>query len=513
MITSKKIFNLILLAFIIPFIFFIVRSLNGLDFYYFAIFLENNFTEYFITTIFVVMVCTIIGGTISYVLAYYLTFYKFKYKKVIELLVLLPLAVPVYIGAYAYGTIFSPTSILAPLNIDIMSIFGLCFIYIIFLYPYIYLGLRIYFSKMSSTYLDVNNTLGRSRIYFIYKVLIPLSIPAFVVGTTFFIFEIISDYGASSYYNVKTLSTAIHKSWFVINDMTSALIIALVIVLLVLLLNTAKNKFTSSKRYTTNYGGSNLVLLKLSKRSKLIFLPVLIFCISMGFIIPTFAFFYWTLLSIGNMVYTDYFNALFHTLVVSFSATALIVIIAIFIAHVMRLNKKMMRYNFVYLLGYALPSIMISLVVYQFFFNSNSNILYIISQSAIMIILAYIIRFLSVGVTNFNSGFDKIGNDYTYASYTLGKSEKSTFFKVDVPMLKEPIYYVTALVFLEVSKELSLVLFLRPFNYQTLATKAYTYANDERIIESSIYCLSIIIICTIAIFVLFYLKERKNVRN
>ena len=116
-----------------------------------------------------------------------------------------------------------------------------------------------------------------------------------------------------------------------------------------------------------------------------------------------------------------------------------------------------------------------------------------------MLIFAYVIRFLAIGYQSIDSGYDRIGNKFTEASRLLGENSLSTFFKVDLPMIKPAIYSGIVLVFIDLVKELPLTLILRPFNFNTLATKSFEYANDEMIHEASIAALIIITISILAI--------------
>ncbi|MGB6087115.1 MAG: iron ABC transporter permease, partial [Parvibaculum sp.] len=50
------------------------------------------------------------------------------------------------------------------------------------------------------------------------------------------------------------------------------------------------------------------------------------------------------------------------------------------------------------------------------------------------------------------------------------------------------------IVFIDVMKELPATLLLRPFNFETLATRTYRLAADERIAEASTAALTIVLL-------------------
>ena len=141
-------------------------------------------------------------------------------------------------------------------------------------------------------------------------------------------------------------------------------------------------------------------------------------------------------------------------------------------------------------------------------FRSQSGKL-ILSTSIVMLIFAYLIRFLAIGFNSIDSGFSKVGLRFHEASRTLGMGITETFIKVDLKMIKSAILGGFILVFVDILKELPLTLLLRPFNFNTLATKAYQYANDEMIQEAAISSLIIIIISVLSIYMFYKIADKE----
>lgn len=127
-----------------------------------------------------------------------------------------------------------------------------------------------------------------------------------------------------------------------------------------------------------------------------------------------------------------------------------------------------------------------------------------------MLTSAYIIRFLAVGYNAIEAGFEKIGTSYTEASRGLGMSTITTFLRVDIPMLRGAIFGGFILVFVDILKELPLTLFLQPFNFTTLATQAFRYANDEMVQEAALASMLIIIVSGICIYYFHRVLDRGN---
>jgi iron(III) transport system permease protein len=134
----------------------------------------------------------------------------------------------------------------------------------------------------------------------------------------------------------------------------------------------------------------------------------------------------------------------------------------------------------------------------------------VLSVSIVLLMSAYIIRFFAIGYSSIETGYDKIGTNFRDASRLLGAGLTKTFFKVDMPMMKGAIASGFILVFIDVLKEIPLTLILRPFNFDTLSTKAFQYASDEKIMEASQSSLLIVGISALAIIVFYKFLEKES---
>ena len=176
-------------------------------------------------------------------------------------------------------------------------------------------------------------------------------------------------------------------------------------------------------------------------------------------------------------------------------------------------------YARIVILGYSVPASIIAIAILVFFISidrSLSGIYQIaglkklfLTGSVFMLMFALVIRFMAIGFNNIEAGMSKIGKKYYEASKLLGKGEWNTFRLIDIPMLKPSIISASILTFVDVLKELPLTLILRPFNFDTLATRVYTYAGDEMIHEASVYSLMIIGVSIIALISLSRLRKEK----
>jgi iron(III) transport system permease protein len=119
----------------------------------------------------------------------------------------------------------------------------------------------------------------------------------------------------------------------------------------------------------------------------------------------------------------------------------------------------------------------------------------------VLLVIALVIRYFAVSFNFTESGFQKIGMKFTQASYTLGKSKMATAFLIDLPMIQQGLIAGTLIVMVDLFKELPLTLFLRPLEFDTLATRIFQFASDEQVLQST--PLALLLIGITSVFVLF----------
>jgi iron(III) transport system permease protein len=241
-----------------------------------------------------------------------------------------------------------------------------------------------------------------------------------------------------------------------------------------------------------------------------------------GFLLPTVQLLYWSFLSRGGgLMETLHFA--FTSFLTGGGAAVLILTGAVIIATTARMSSNFVSNLLarITILGYSIPGAVIAVGVLLFMlqldgvlsflqtgFGIEANV--VLSSTLVMLIFAYAVRFMGIAFNSVNSGYEKIGESYFEASRTLGKGVTETFFKIDLPMLKPALMSGFLLVFIEIMKELPLTMILRPFNFDTLATKAFEYASDEMIYRAADLSLVLIFFSAAAIYLITHHRRRKK---
>ncbi len=484
--------------------------------------------DYIKTTIIIgicVAISTVFIGSST---AYIITLYDFPLRNFFKWAFILPLAIPPYIAAYTYAGMLSFTGSIQVFmrNVlgiqesnwaifDVMSIYGAIFIFTFFLFPYVYIIVYSYLKKDAANLVESAILLGKSRFNIYFSVILPVCRNALIGAVTLVLMEVLSDYGAVSYFGVQTLSTAIFTSWFNFSDQISALRIAGILLVFIFIILMLEKVLRGRKKFSLSNAKIRPINRKEAKeKTKYVLLFYCFLILSFAFFIPCIQLLYWAYHSYSHVLSNDFLTLSYNTLFLAFISSLCIIFVGLIIGNYTRIYKNIISlfYSKITIIGYAIPGTVLAITTLLLFntfdrqfvwfyriFDENTKTL-LLSSSIFMLIFAYIIRYLGVGFQSIDAEFEKNGMRFYEASKMLGKNTMKTFFLVDVPMLKSAMIAGFSLTFVDIVKELPLALFLRPFNFETLGTIVYKYAHDEQITRGAIPSLFIITISLIAIY-------------
>lgn len=487
------------------------------------------------TSLILISATAILTISIGLSLAWLIAQYQFPLRGFLKWSLVLPLSIPPFIGAYTYHGIVNYTGViqttlrdrfdmtLNPTHFDIMNLPGAIFIYTMFLYPYVYTITRIFLSQQSASLIESARMLGKGPWRTFFQVVIPISRVSIIGGVSLVVLEVLNDYGVVKYFGIQTFTTAIFQTWFGLGDIESSIKLAASLMGFVIFILVIEKVLRGRRQYsysTTKVRPLPLIRLKGLKAGLATTYGLVI--MSLGFFIPIAQLIDWMILTYGTIPMDEFLTYVKNSvLVAGISATAIIAF-ALIVGNFGRLvqgkvSKLLPKLS---ILGYSIPGAVIAVAVVTAFISLDRFLvpLYrmigisttlVLSVSLVMLISAYIIRFFAIGYNSIESGYDKIGTDFRDASRLLGNGVTKTFFKVDVPMLKGAIISGFILVFIDILKEIPLTLILRPFNFDTLSSKAFQYASDEKIMEASQASLLIVGISALAIVVFYKFLEKE----
>ncbi len=437
--------------------------------------------------------------------------YEIPFKKQLQWLLIIPLAIPSYITAYAYAGIFDYGGFLDKffsLKIDVMNHFGLVFVLSVSLYPYVYVASRAFFMNQSNNIIEASKLLGGNERKTFFKLILPLARPAFVGGLILVIMEVLNDYGAAQYYGVNTFTTGIFRAWFSLEEPETAIYLSAILVTIIFILIIAERKqrgrigyFNSSKNH------HKLKTKEIKGKYKLLFLSIVTVPILLGFLFPVLQLVYWAILTFNEVLTPNFFTIALQSLLLALVSAFFTVFLTITLIYITKWNRFSSINSIAKIgtLGYAIPGAVIAvgvLIPTLFidkwlitFFKNNLDVSvgFLINGTIAGLVYAYMVRYIAVAYNPIEAGTLKMGKSLPEASKMLGKGNIATFLRVEFPLLKPAILSGFILVFVDVMKELPLTLILKPYDINTLAVKAYEYASDELIAEAALPSLCIIV--------------------
>ena len=489
--------------------------------------LKNTFLiKYILNSVIIligVLALTFLFGVLS---AYFVSFYNFPGVNFFKWALILSFAVPAYIYAYSltaffenFGTLFSLLTWIfgeGEYNKFIPKfdgMFGAILSMSFSLFGYVYVLTRASFYHQSNNLIEVSKNLGFSAKESFFKIILPSARPAIVAGLSLVAMECLSDFGTVSFFSVSTLTTGIYNSWLSFDDLNTANQLSFILLLIILTLFFIENYSRGGAKYhQSSQGFKQIPKIDLNGKKALIVTIFCSFLFFISFIFPTLQMAYWTFKFPKYFQDTNLWSLNFNTLTLVFLASLVLVSFSFLINFGNRISKSKFLDNLSLfsISGYAIPGVILA-VAFITFFSWFSDLLTdafgfisikkIFIGSVIGLILAYFIRFYSLAFNGIKSNYLKMNQSIDESSYILGYSKFRTFRKIHFPYLKNSIFLISILIAIEIIKELPITLILRPFNFDTFATKAYAYASQDLLEAAALPSLFLIFWAGLLIFI------------
>ena len=453
-------------------------------------------------------VLTLIFGISS---AWVVTRYNFFGKKIFEWALLLPAAVPAYIIAYTYTDfleyagvfqktlreIFNWNSSSDYWFPEIRSMSGAMLVMSCVLYPYVYMMTRASFLTVPISFYQTSLVYGRNSFF---SVALPLARPGIFAGLALVLMETISDFGTVEYFALETLTLGVFNVWLGMNSLSGASQISSVLFIFVVILLTIEYLARRRQRYHELSSGQNMLISEnLSNSKKLLCFLICFIPIFLGFIVPVLILLNFVLSGFSIINFTEIFKTALTSISVASAGAFFVMLSSVLL--ILISNYKSNNFHkvliFIASCGYALPGtiLAVGIVIFVGWINSIINFhLSYVAGGFIVLIFAYVTRFLAVGNAAIRSGILKVHPNAMDASTSMGRGFYQSIRKIILPLIYTNVLIGGILVFVDILKELPITLLLRPFNFETLSTYVYQYASDELLQESSFAALIIIIV-------------------
>lgn len=479
---------------------------------------DTVLARYVANTLALTLGVCVLTFTMGVTSAWLVTMCRFPGRKIFEWALLLPLAVPAYAIAFAYGGMLD---FAGPIQSALRATFGwskadywfpearnlggaiavLSFV----LYPYVYMLARAAFLEQSVCALEVSRLLGRGPWRSFGEVALPLARPAIFAGLALVLMETLADFGAVQYLAVDTFTTGIFRTWFGLGDHGAAAQLAALLMGLVLVVMLAEHGLRGAGRFhhtSSRYRplpGYELRGFRAAIATILCAIPVIL-----GFILPGGQLLIWAARSL-DMLDRSFASLAATSVGLAVLAALAALGVALVLGYGLRLDpsRPMRIAARVASLGYAIPGSVIAvgvLVPFAAFDNAVDAWMratfgvstgLMLSGTVFAMIFAYLVRFLSISFQTVEASLAKVTPSMDRAARTLGATPAETLRRVHMPIIAPSLLTAMLLVFVDVMKELPATMILRPFDTTTLAVRAFELASDERLAEASLPALAI----------------------
>lgn len=429
--------------------------------------------------------------------AWVITMYHFPGRSVFEWLLILPLAAPGYVIAYAWADL---SGVAGPFQSaiqnatglranqywfpEVSGLIGTSFVLACALYPYVYLTARAAFTTQSISAIEAARSLGASQRRSFFNVALPAARPAIAAGLALALMEAAADYGAADFLGLQTLTVGIVRAQESFGDIGIAARMALFLLAIAFLLQWLE-KAQRGRRGSQN---SAIRWRPLARKQLSPVSSALVILSCLLIFLLTFA------APIGRQLWLAFEvqdtsssiqNALINSVLLAGGGAALAFVFAVAIALGARANRTSAKLaRLAATSGYAAPGAVLALgglMVAGWLPTGLGG-----AVAIAMLIWIYATRFTAAGTDPMSAALARAPASMGYAAQSLGASPWRKAMTVDLPIAMSGAAAGALILFVEALKELPATMMLRPFDWDTLAVKAHVYATDDRLAAAAL---------------------------
>ncbi len=485
----------------------------------------------YVTNTAVLMVCVgAVAATVGTGAAWFVVMYKFPGRRWLQWALLMPLAVPAYVGAYALVDFFEYAG---PIQMALRATFGwtnsqdywfpairtrgaAVVVLSAALYPYVYILARAAFREQSGAGYEVARALGAGPFARFWRVGFPLARPAIAAGVAVVMMETVNDFGTVDYFAVQTLTTGIFSVWLQGGNLGGAAQLATCVLTIVIILVTLEKLSRRKSRFFASARNSRPVVpVALTGVRGLMAAGVCVIPVLVGFVLPV-AVLATHAVDANEWAAADLHKAITRTVIVAGLAAILTVLGGVFMVYGVRLSGRRLPALLmpVTAIGYAAPGavlalgILVPLAAFDNWFADGVLAItgydpgLLLTGTGAALVLAYVVRFFAIAQGTADAALGRVSPSLPMAARSLGRSAGGTLRAVHLPLVRASIGSALLLVFVDAVKELPATLLLRPFSFDTLATRVHAKASLENIAEAAPAALMITLIGLAAVALL-----------
>lgn len=459
-------------------------------------------------------------------LAWLVTMYDFPGRRFFDWALMLPLAIPAYVLAFvAVGLLDFSGPVQSALRVvfgssrwfpPIRSAGGVIGVMVLAFYPYVYMLARAAFLSQGRRMLETGRVLGLSPRDAFLHVALPMARPALAAGVALALMEALADFGAVAIFNYDTFTTAIYKAWLGLFSLPAAAQLASLLLLFVALALIGERQLRGRARYHVTLRVGREQRYKLAGARALYATVACVMTLLLAFIVPVGQLLHWAWSTALVDLDLRYLRFFFNTVSLGMAAAMVTTFGALLLAYTYRLKPDRWVTGAVRFatLGYALPGSVLAVGIMVSFVWLDKQMLHwlqsqfglttgpLLTGTLLALLLAYGVRFMAVAHGPIDSSFERIKPSLWQAARSLGASNREILWRVSIPLLRTGLLSASLLVFVEVMKEMPATLLLRPFGWDTLATRIFEMTSEGQWERAALPALTLVLAGLIPVIML-----------
>ncbi|MBN8767193.1 MAG: iron ABC transporter permease [Thiobacillus sp.] len=455
----------------------------------------------------------------------------FPGRRLFDWALLLPLALPAYVTAFvAIGLLDFTGPLLTWLREsrgitglpEIRSRGGVILVMSLALYPYVYLIAKNAFATQGAIALEAAQSLGLSRWQGFFRVALPMARPWIAAGLMLALMETLADFGTMAIFNYDTFTTAIYKAWYSLFSLPAAAQLASILILFVLVAVVFEQRSRTRMRYGTVGRSAMRRRIRLSPALAGAAFLYAGTVLAVAFLIPVVQLALWTRTVLARDLDSRYWDFAWHSVLLAGIGALMVVIVALLLAYAgrQRPGAAMTWTQRLATLGYAFPGAVLAVGLFipvaaldnwliergRIWFGFGGT--EILKGTLLVMLLAYLVRFLAVGFGPIDSGLHRITRNIDEAARNLGSSTTALLARVHLPILRASLLTAAALTFVDIMKEMPITLMTRPFGWDTLAVRVFEMTSEGEWERAALPSLAIVVAGIIPIILLTWRGTR-----
>lgn len=464
-------------------------------------------------------------------LAWLTALYEFPGRRFFNWALMLPLAMPAYVMAFSQLGLFDFTG---PLQSwlraatgdsswvpSLRSSGGVALVMTLAFYPYVYLLARNAFASMGRRALEVGQSFGLSRVKGFWHVALPMARPWIIGGVTLALMETLADFGTVAIFNYDTFTSAIYKAWFSLFSLPAAKQLASLLVLMVFVLVWLEQRARGRRAYTQTGRAAPLPRLRLTGWQRWAATLWAGLVLLLAFVLPFGQLVWWAWQLAAEEFNADLLGYALRSVALSLMAAVAVAVVALALAYAQRRDPHPATRLLAKLatLGYAVPGTVLAVGVFvpvawldnlllRWFGGAlGPDVTAIFKGTLLVMLLAYVSRFLAVGHSAIDSAMGRITRSQEEAARNLGYAGWGLLRHVHLPLLKGSLFTAVLMVFVDVMKEMPITLMTRPFDWDTLAVRVFSFTTEGQWEHAALPAVAIVLAGLVPVILLSRQKD------